>query len=1728
MLAVADIALLGEPVVEPAAAAMPDPLLPASNISLIGRFETWNGGVIRSTDVSGLTFHPPSGNLFIVDSEINEIAGVFNGDNIFEISLSGDTVFREIASRNSEPTGITYNEFDGFFYVTNDNNGRLERYDDRLNSPLLSIKTKNDVEGAIDPEGVTSNPADGMLFVVDGSSGGNQILAYDSNLVFQYSFSFDAVADDAEGIAYDTETSHLFIVSDVDKAIYEFTVDGEFVEEYDMSTFPVVPQSPQGLSFGPTSDPDDDPAARSLYIADAMVDNFEDGMIFEVRLNRQVAQAPGVFVEENTISTDAKGAYSVFAADVDGDGDVDVLSASADDNKIAWHENDGSGGFTEHIISSEADGARSVFAIDMDGDGDVDVLSASFRDNKIAWYENDGDENFTSHVISTDPDGATSVFAIDMDGDGDVDVLSTSRDDDTLAWYENDGSGGFTPHIISTTADGPRSVFAADLDGDGDVDVVAAFAVQDWIAWYENKGSEGFRIRRISEDADGARSVFGVDLDGDGDIDLLSASGINDKIAWHENDGKGRFTSHTISTAASGASSVFAADVDGDGDIDVLSASRFDNKIVWYENDGSQQFTARTLSTNADGARAVVAADLDGDGDVEIISASYFDNKIAWYDPTPFTPIDSLGSLVFETSVAASIDEPGQFDTRTISLSQGQNITLVMRSTGSLKGSISLADPSGAILAEATSLAAGQSVVLQSIATTTAGDYTVAVGGADDTTGDFSVQLILGAAFEAETEGGPANNTAAEAVILDDGFLPLGAGPAERAAVIGALETEDSDWYRLRLDDGQSLTLALTTGAAGGATLDLYDAALEHLATSIALSSSASSIGNFVDTSTDGEADDYFVRISGEPTDYSLLVTRDLQFDLEPNDHSAAYVQDITLTGSALGFIDGAVGGDVTLSPDLALLFEPVVFGVIGDYGGGGKPEADVAAMIKTWDPQFIVSVGDNNYGNVGIGAEDSWEERVGRFYGDYILGRSDHLYPNQTSPTQRFYPTVGNHDDTKPENVQAGYLDYFFTDPSGVDRLPFGGGVHEESKNYYSFQKDNVQFFIVDSIIDGNPEKVAEEKAWLEQSLAESTAQWKFVFMHHTSYSSGNHGSVRKHQWPFEAWGADAVLYGHDHNYERLEVDGIPYFVNGAGGQSLRDVGAPIPESQLIYNAAYGAMRVTVDGLVARFEFLSIADGASGAAGGQVIDTLTINKGQLDRYDVEVNAGDELSIDVAASPLRPNGLDPAVELFDPTGQLVAAADSNDDGPGRSATILYTAGQAGTYSIVVNAAIDTAGEYLLRVDGQTAAAAPFAVRQSLPSGDFPLAQPPTQIFVEFDNLLRLDTLSASDLTVDGQRAASVTVIDGHSAVFDLASEPGDGVHEVRIAAGRILDVQGVPIESYTGSFSVDGISPTVVGVQVGSTRWQAAFAEQISGGENDPFYSIPVVSGEQLATLPWRGIDAIRIMFNEDVIIRVDDLTVTGVNVTEHPLRDFIYDPINLSATWFLERPLKSDKLLLDLSGVVRDVAGNTLDGDWTDGTGRFPSGDGVVGDNIEDFRFRLNVLPGDVDRDGSVARSDLLETIVAQGVEAGQIGYRPERDVDADGRIGMSDLRAVIRLQASRLPTAEPAPASNSVAGSAVDEFFGRLGGANSPSPAVTPLDLTERPTHNDRSRRVSNLLPSVKRFPTPFWRSMSQRRSTVERGPLAGAAVDELIAHSGGEIRATARSAARRRSRE
>ena len=284
--------------------------------------------------------------------------------------------------------------------------------------------------------------------------------------------------------------------------------------------------------------------ANSVYASDLDNDGDLDVLWGGVNLGKiywaeNDGAADPTFSAPQLIDNFANGFMVVYASDVDSDGDMDVLSANWYGDDIAWFENtagDGSA-WTESTITSSADMARYVRAGDLDCDGDMDVVSASFNDDKIAWYENDGSESFTARTITSSADGADSVRVADVDSDGDLDVLSSSANDNKIAWYENQGGSplSWSSHTISTAAIGANDVFAFDMDQDGDIDVLSVSETDDKVAWYENDGSQSFTARIISTSADKAIAIDVGDIDGDGDPDVISASATDDRVAWYEN-----------------------------------------------------------------------------------------------------------------------------------------------------------------------------------------------------------------------------------------------------------------------------------------------------------------------------------------------------------------------------------------------------------------------------------------------------------------------------------------------------------------------------------------------------------------------------------------------------------------------------------------------------------------------------------------------------------------------------------------------------------------------------------------------------------------------------------------------------------------------------------------------------------------------------------------------------------------------------------------------------------------------------------------------------------------------------------------------------------------------------------------------------------------------------------------------------------------------------------------
>jgi tartrate-resistant acid phosphatase type 5 len=259
-----------------------------------------------------------------------------------------------------------------------------------------------------------------------------------------------------------------------------------------------------------------------------------------------------------------------------------------------------------------------------------------------------------------------------------------------------------------------------------------------------------------------------------------------------------------------------------------------------------------------------------------------------------------------------------------------------------------------------------------------------------------------------------------------------------------------------------------------------------------------------------------------------------------------------------------------------------ITFAAIGDYGSNDANEQDVSLLVKSWNPDFIITLGDNNYPD---GEASTIDAAIGKYYREYI-------YPYRGtygagSSTNRFWPSIGNRDyDNQVGPKLQPYLDYF--------TLP-------NNERYYDVVRGPVHLFAINSDTD-EPDGITStsvQAQWLRNKLAASTAPWKIVYFHHPPYSSRT--SWTNLQWPFKSWGADAVLSGHAHVYERVMRDGIPFITNGLGGDSTGSFNTAIAGSVVRFGDDYGALRITASASALTFEFITRR--------GVMIDTFTMGQ---------------------------------------------------------------------------------------------------------------------------------------------------------------------------------------------------------------------------------------------------------------------------------------------------------------------------------------------------------------------------------------------------------------------------------------------------------------------------------------------------------------------------------------
>ena len=345
----------------------------------------------------------------------------------------------------------------------------------------------------------------------------------------------------------------------------------------------------------------------------------------------------------------------VTAADLNGDGKVDLVSANLDDASLTVLTNDGNGTFILSATLAVGSYPNSVVAVDVNQDGKLDLVCANGGDNTLSVLTNNGNGIFGSNATYTVGNGAGPIAAADVNGDGKMDLICPNFDDNTLTVLTNNGNGMFA--VSSTDAVGrfPDFVVATDVNGDGKVDLISANWGANTLTVLTNNGFGTFGSNATYHVGSFPVSLAAADINGDGKMDLICANSDDDTLTVLTNSGNGVFVlASAISTGVAnvdfGPQSVTAADVNGDGKADLIFVDFSDfytpGILTVLTNDGTGAFTISSSPDVGAGPDWVVVADVNEDGMPDLITANHLDNTLSVLVSVPTLTINAASGGV--------------------------------------------------------------------------------------------------------------------------------------------------------------------------------------------------------------------------------------------------------------------------------------------------------------------------------------------------------------------------------------------------------------------------------------------------------------------------------------------------------------------------------------------------------------------------------------------------------------------------------------------------------------------------------------------------------------------------------------------------------------------------------------------------------------------------------------------------------------------------------------------------------------------------------------------------------------------------------------------------------------------------------------------------------------------------------------------------------------------------
>ncbi len=391
-------------------------------------------------------------------------------------------------------------------------------------------------------------------------------------------------------------------------------------------------------------------------------------------VTRYMNEGDGRFTSGTVVGTEVNDARDVILADLDGQNGLDIVVAAGkgsdggtnSDDEISWYANTGEGTFGTRQDVADIDVPNSIAVADLEGDGDADIVAASGRAGTVYWYENDGDGGFTPNIISDGLADPRAVAVGDIAQNGTPDVVFSDVSSDEVVWVQNQGDGTFASggRVGGSSPADPVDVDLADLDGNGLLDAVIATEGRESVNVVLDNGAGDLATAGSTLSTSGGPSAVHVaDVTGDQNPDLLAAA--DSSFHTFINDGTGSFpASRAFAARANQTQDIVATDLDGDNTLDPVGTTYGDTTAVaLYPNipavsASSSSVTAQPTTVNADGsATATLTIELrDAEGNpVSGLSGQYI--TLSGLSNASATPITERGNGVYETDLTNTTPE---------------------------------------------------------------------------------------------------------------------------------------------------------------------------------------------------------------------------------------------------------------------------------------------------------------------------------------------------------------------------------------------------------------------------------------------------------------------------------------------------------------------------------------------------------------------------------------------------------------------------------------------------------------------------------------------------------------------------------------------------------------------------------------------------------------------------------------------------------------------------------------------------------------------------------------------------------------------------------------------------------------------------------------------------------------------------------------------------------------